>query len=177
MFCASATKTLNRGIAELIVMAADAEPLEILLHLPLLCEDKVTPSARAHTACPPSSWFANRPLRVHSTARWSLLAPSDDASPFRHNHFAERPVHLRATQASARPLVRCLAPGDRVLSNDQRGLTIEKPDSAAEGFDREAAHLGARHLATHRLSCDVVGMSTAVFTVWHRGRDAEPETV
>ena len=35
-----ATKTLNRGISELIVMAADAEPLEILLHLPLLCEDK-----------------------------------------------------------------------------------------------------------------------------------------
>lgn len=39
--CVSATKTLNRGIAEFIVMAADAEPLEILLHLPLLCEDKV----------------------------------------------------------------------------------------------------------------------------------------
>ena len=37
----AATKTLNRGIAEFIVMAADAEPLEILLHLPLLCEDKV----------------------------------------------------------------------------------------------------------------------------------------
>lgn len=37
----AATKTLNRGISELIVMAADAEPLEILLHLPLLCEDKV----------------------------------------------------------------------------------------------------------------------------------------
>jgi len=41
-FCAiSATKTLNRGISEFIVMAADAEPLEIILHLPLLCEDKV----------------------------------------------------------------------------------------------------------------------------------------
>ena len=39
----AATKTLNRGIAELIVMAADAEPLEILLHLPLLCEDKNVP--------------------------------------------------------------------------------------------------------------------------------------
>merc|ERR1740127_163009 len=38
-----ATKTLNRGIAELIVMAADAEPLEILLHLPLLAEDKNVP--------------------------------------------------------------------------------------------------------------------------------------
>jgi hypothetical protein len=41
-----ATKTLNRGIAEFIVLTADTEPLEILLHLPLLCEEKVTP--RAH---------------------------------------------------------------------------------------------------------------------------------
>lgn len=39
----TATKTLNRGISEFIVMAADAEPLEILLHLPLLCEDKNVP--------------------------------------------------------------------------------------------------------------------------------------
>lgn len=38
-----ATKALNRGVAELIIMAADAEPLEILLHLPLLCEDKNVP--------------------------------------------------------------------------------------------------------------------------------------
>jgi len=38
-----ATKTLNRGIAELIIMAGDAEPIEILLHLPLLCEDKNVP--------------------------------------------------------------------------------------------------------------------------------------
>jgi ribosomal protein L7Ae-like RNA K-turn-binding protein len=38
-----ATKTLNRGVAELIVMAKDAEPLEIILHLPLLCEDKNVP--------------------------------------------------------------------------------------------------------------------------------------
>ncbi|XP_026427896.1 NHP2-like protein 1 isoform X1 [Papaver somniferum] len=39
----SATKTLNRGISEFVVMAADAEPLEILLHLPLLAEDKNVP--------------------------------------------------------------------------------------------------------------------------------------
>eukprot|EP01006_Ploeotia_vitrea_P058608 TRINITY_DN69802_c0_g1_i1.p2 TRINITY_DN69802_c0_g1~~TRINITY_DN69802_c0_g1_i1.p2 ORF type:complete len:143 (-),score=75.17 TRINITY_DN69802_c0_g1_i1:161-541(-) len=38
-----ATKTLNRGISEIIVMAADTEPLAILLHLPLLCEDKNVP--------------------------------------------------------------------------------------------------------------------------------------
>ncbi|CAI8043322.1 NHP2-like protein 1, partial [Geodia barretti] len=39
----AATKALNRGLAEFVVMAADAEPLEILLHLPLLCEDKNVP--------------------------------------------------------------------------------------------------------------------------------------
>ncbi|KAJ2508164.1 RNA binding protein snu13 [Coemansia sp. RSA 2049] len=38
-----ATKTLNRGISEFIIMAADCEPIEILLHLPLLCEDKNGP--------------------------------------------------------------------------------------------------------------------------------------
>lgn len=38
-----ATKTLNRGQSELIVLSADAQPLEILLHLPLLCEDKNVP--------------------------------------------------------------------------------------------------------------------------------------
>lgn len=38
-----ATKTLNRGISEFIVMAADTDPIEILLHLPLLCEDKNVP--------------------------------------------------------------------------------------------------------------------------------------
>ncbi|KAH8118419.1 snRNP subunit [Phellopilus nigrolimitatus] len=38
-----ATKTLNRGIAEFIILTADTEPIEILLHLPLLCEDKNVP--------------------------------------------------------------------------------------------------------------------------------------
>jgi U4/U6 small nuclear ribonucleoprotein SNU13 len=43
LLVSTATKTLNRGISEFIVMAADAEPLEIILHLPLLCEDKNVP--------------------------------------------------------------------------------------------------------------------------------------
>jgi len=38
-----ATKTLNRGTAELVVLAADTSPLAILLHLPLLAEDKNVP--------------------------------------------------------------------------------------------------------------------------------------
>eukprot|EP00744_Colponema_vietnamica_P000751 GILI01001306.1.p2 GENE.GILI01001306.1~~GILI01001306.1.p2 ORF type:complete len:140 (+),score=53.13 GILI01001306.1:42-422(+) len=38
-----ATKALNRGLADLIVLTGDANPIEILLHLPLLCEDKNVP--------------------------------------------------------------------------------------------------------------------------------------
>ena len=38
-----ATKALNRGVAELIILAGDTNPVEILLHLPLLCEDKNVP--------------------------------------------------------------------------------------------------------------------------------------
>lgn len=38
-----ATKTLNRGVSEIVILAADTTPLAILLHLPLLCEDKNVP--------------------------------------------------------------------------------------------------------------------------------------
>ncbi|KAK8070626.1 50S ribosomal protein L30e-like protein [Apiospora hydei] len=34
------TKALNRGVCEIAVLSADANPLAILLHLPLLSEDK-----------------------------------------------------------------------------------------------------------------------------------------
>ena len=44
-----ATKTLNRGISEFIVKAANAEPLETILHLPLLCEDKNGPHMFVHS--------------------------------------------------------------------------------------------------------------------------------
>lgn len=37
------TKSLNRGQANLVIISADAEPIEILMHLPLLCEDKNVP--------------------------------------------------------------------------------------------------------------------------------------
>ena len=45
----AATKTLNRGIAEFIILTADTEPLEILLHLPLLCEEKVRLLGRTYS--------------------------------------------------------------------------------------------------------------------------------
>jgi U4/U6 small nuclear ribonucleoprotein SNU13 len=34
---------LNRGTSELVILAADTTPLPIILHLPLLCEDKNVP--------------------------------------------------------------------------------------------------------------------------------------
>ncbi|KAH8893432.1 ribonucleoprotein-associated protein [Thozetella sp. PMI_491] len=37
------TKSLSRGTAELVLLAADAQPLAILLHIPLLAEDKNSP--------------------------------------------------------------------------------------------------------------------------------------
>lgn len=36
-------KALNRGKSEVVIIAADAKPLEIVLHLPILCEDKTVP--------------------------------------------------------------------------------------------------------------------------------------
>ena len=67
----AATKTLNRGIAELIVMAADAEPLEILLHLPLLCEDK----ARAQPAAPRTLRHTHNACGVAAVCVLTLLLP------------------------------------------------------------------------------------------------------
>ncbi|KAH0789407.1 NHP2-like protein 1 [Histomonas meleagridis] len=37
------TKTLNRLTAELVIIAGDVDPIEIVMHLPLLCEDKGVP--------------------------------------------------------------------------------------------------------------------------------------
>jgi U4/U6 small nuclear ribonucleoprotein SNU13 len=39
----SVTKALNRGVCEIAILTADASPLAILLHIPLLSEDKGTP--------------------------------------------------------------------------------------------------------------------------------------
>ena len=37
------TKALNRSTAEVVVIAGDVDPIEIVMHLPLLCEDKNVP--------------------------------------------------------------------------------------------------------------------------------------
>ena len=37
------TKAIDRGIAKLVVLAEDVTPPEILMHLPLLCDEKKIP--------------------------------------------------------------------------------------------------------------------------------------
>lgn len=37
------TKAIERGIAKLVIMAEDVEPEEVLMHLPVLCEEKQVP--------------------------------------------------------------------------------------------------------------------------------------
>ncbi|MEM2020953.1 MAG: 50S ribosomal protein L7Ae [Zestosphaera sp.] len=37
------TKAVERGIAKLVVVAEDVEPPEVVMHLPLLCEEKKAP--------------------------------------------------------------------------------------------------------------------------------------
>jgi len=37
------TKAIERGIAKLVVMAQDVEPEEVLMHIPVLCDEKRVP--------------------------------------------------------------------------------------------------------------------------------------
>jgi len=37
------TKVIERGIAKLVVLAEDTNPLEIVMHIPVLCEEKEIP--------------------------------------------------------------------------------------------------------------------------------------
>jgi large subunit ribosomal protein L7Ae len=38
-----ATKAVERGVAKLVIMAEDVTPEEILMHIPVLCEEKKAP--------------------------------------------------------------------------------------------------------------------------------------
>ena len=38
-----ATKAIERGIAKLVVMAEDTTPEEVLMHIPVLCEERKVP--------------------------------------------------------------------------------------------------------------------------------------
>ena len=37
------TKAIERGVAKLVIMAEDVEPEEVLMHIPVLCDEKKIP--------------------------------------------------------------------------------------------------------------------------------------
>jgi hypothetical protein len=75
LICSTATKTLNRGIAEIIILTADTEPLEILLHLPLLCEEKVSSFFSIHTHLGMKFSFAECTIHLSAiqSCSWSCM--------------------------------------------------------------------------------------------------------
>lgn len=96
--CPAATKTLNRGISEFIIMAADAEPLEILLHLPLLCEDKVRALLLDWSPRSRSNW------RLTSVPTPPSLLPRLQNVPY---VFVSSKVALGRATGVSRPVIAC----------------------------------------------------------------------
>ncbi len=43
------TKTVERGIAKLVLLAEDVQPQEIIMHLPVLCDEKKSPYLFVHS--------------------------------------------------------------------------------------------------------------------------------
>lgn len=38
-----ATKAIERGLAKLVIVAEDVEPIEVVMHLPMICKEKDVP--------------------------------------------------------------------------------------------------------------------------------------
>lgn len=148
-----ATKTLNRGISELIVMAADAEPLEILMHLPLLCEDKNVPYVFVSSkqalgrACGVSRCARASGGRIRTIPASLCAQPCAPLLQIRRAPtslpflFTDRPP----SQPLHPPLpcsFSCAAQArDCGLHHHQRGVTAQGADPEAARRDRAAAHL------------------------------------
>lgn len=156
----TATKALNRGIAELIIMSADAEPLEILLHLPLLCEDKVRQArAEAEAEAEGIGWLdcvrvsvegrmcvSNACMRYSATPTRTISNP-----PTKHDNTPpERPLRLRARENRAGPGLWRHAPRDRLRHFVERGVPAEGPDQLSQGPHRGAAHLNCQPVCLER---------------------------
>ena len=119
-----ATKTLNRGISELIVMAGDAEPIEILLHLPLLCEDKNVP-------------YVFVPRSVERLSRKLV-----DFFPYNLSHLISH--QFGQQQNCTRACLWCVTSCDCLLHYYQRGFSAKEHHRGNENQNRTAACLEFR---------------------------------
>lgn len=139
----AATKTLNRGTCEFVVMAADTEPLEIVLHLPLLAEDKVVPelTKSALGFCLTSTILSVYFCRTCRTSLCRAERPSVVRLAWQ-----DRSVQTKISGLLAHVHARILRSlgicAGHCRCRAQRGREpIEKPNTAAQTGDREAPHL------------------------------------
>jgi len=67
------TKAVERGIAQLVVIAGDVEPEEIVMHLPVLCDEKKIPYVYV-----PSKQELGRSIGIDvACAAVSIVEPGD----------------------------------------------------------------------------------------------------
>jgi ribosomal protein L7Ae-like RNA K-turn-binding protein len=124
-----ATKTLNRGISEMIVMAADAEPIEILLHLPLLCEDKNVP-------------YVFVPRYVSRSRLTDYSGDTmDTIKKISQSGFALNFGIFKMQQNCFGSCLWCIATGDCLFDNNERSLATQKYHRRHETQNRTASHL------------------------------------
>lgn len=69
-----ATKQVERGQAKLVVMAEDVSPEEILVHMPILCEEKNTP----YTYVPSKEELGNAAGLSVSTSAVAIVNPGKE---------------------------------------------------------------------------------------------------
>ncbi len=69
-----ATKQVERGQAKLVVMAEDVSPEEILVHMPILCEEKNTP----YTYVPSKEELGNAAGLGVSTSAVAIVNPGKE---------------------------------------------------------------------------------------------------
>jgi U4/U6 small nuclear ribonucleoprotein SNU13 len=80
------TKAINRNTAEFIIIAADTVPIEIVLHLPLLCEDKGVPFVWVSTRT-----ALSKALNMHRPVTSTAILSNE------RSHLVGRIRKLRAT--------------------------------------------------------------------------------
>ena len=69
------THRINRGTSELVILAADTQPLSIVLHIPLISEEKNVPYVYVPSKVALVSTLRSLRLCIPRLQRWHLLLP------------------------------------------------------------------------------------------------------
>ncbi|MCE4611575.1 MAG: 50S ribosomal protein L7Ae [Desulfurococcales archaeon] len=84
------TKAVDRGLAKLVIIAEDVDPPEIVMHLPLLCDEKKIPYVYV-----PSKKRLGEAAGIEVAAASAAIIEPGDAAPL-VNEIVEKVKELRA---------------------------------------------------------------------------------